>query len=164
MESNLKKYTILYLTINTVNHKIYIGIHDTLTPYKWDGYLGCGVNTFYPSTIKHPSTPFMYAVKKYGFDKFIRTTLDIFDNRDAAKRMERFLVDEEFIRRDDTYNIALGGGDPPKNEIPVYRYDTEGNFINCYPSYHIAGLSLGGNSGSSIHVAVKNKCCAFESF
>ena len=68
MESNLKKYTIVYLTVNTKNNKIYVGIHDTLNPNKFDGYIGCGININYPSSIKRPSTPFMYAVKKYGFE------------------------------------------------------------------------------------------------
>lgn len=164
MESNLKKYSIVYLTINTKNNKIYIGIHDTLDPTKFCGYLGCGVNRNRPSTIKHPTTPFMYAVKKYGFDSFKRVTLKIFDNRDDAKKLEALLVDQFFIEREDTYNVALGGGDPPKNECPVYQYDLCGNFINCYPSFHLAGIENGGKGGSSIRLAAINKCCAFESF
>lgn len=164
MESNLKKYSIVYLTINTKNNKIYIGIHDTTDPLKFCGYLGCGVNRNKPSTIKHPSTPFMYAVKKYGFDSFIRVTLKIFDNREDAKKLEGYLVDQYFIERDDTYNIALGGGDPPRNDRPVYQYDLHGKFINCYPSVHLAGIENGGNGGASIHIAINNKCCAFESF
>lgn len=164
MESNLKKYTIVYLTINTKNNKIYVGIHDTLNPYKFCGYLGCGVNRNYPSSIKHPTTPFMYAVKKYGFDSFRRVTLAIFNDREDAKRMEREIVNEEFIKRDDTYNIALGGGDPPRSDIPVYQYDLNGNFKACYPSYHLAAVQNNGKCGATIKIAVDNKCCAFESF
>lgn len=164
MESNLKKYTIVYLTLNTKNNKIYIGIHDTTDPYKWDGYLGNGVSIYAPSSIKHPTCPFQHAVKKYGFDAFKRTTLHIFDNREDAKKMEAFLVDSEFLKRPDVYNIALGGGDPPRHDIPVYRYDLNGNFINCYPSFHLAAISCGGNSGTSIKIAIDNKCCAYESF
>lgn len=164
MESNLKKYSIVYLTINTKNNKIYIGIHDTTDPLKFCGYLGCGVNRNKPSTIKHPSTPFMYAVKKYGFDSFIRVTLKIFDNREDAKKLEGYLVDQYFIEREDTYNIALGGGDPPRHDKVVYQYDLQGKFINCYPNVHLAGVENGGYSGASIHIAIDNKCCAFESF
>lgn len=164
MESNFKKYTIVYLTTNTKNNKIYIGIHDTLDPNKFCGYLGCGVNRNYPSTIKHPTTPFMYAVKKYGFDSFKRTTLKIFDNREDAKKLERFLVDEEFIKREDTYNITIGGGDPPRNNRPVYQYDINGKFINCYDSCHLAAVMNGGANGSTIKIAADNNCCAFETF
>ena len=164
MESNLKKYSIVYLTINTKNNKIYIGIHDTLNPLKFCGYLGCGVNRNYPSTIKHPNTPFMHAVKKYGFDSFIRVTLKVFDNREDAKKLESYLVDQYFIDRDDTYNIALGGGDPPRHDRVIYQYDLQGHFLRCYPNVHLAGVENGGTGGSSIHIAADNKCCAFESF
>ena len=34
---------IVYLTTNTANKKIYIGVHRTETPYDFDGYLGNGI-------------------------------------------------------------------------------------------------------------------------
>lgn len=34
---------IVYKTTNIVNQKIYIGVHQTLNPDKFDGYLGCDV-------------------------------------------------------------------------------------------------------------------------
>ena len=34
MENNLK--SILYMTVNTVNNKIYVGVHITETPYEFD--------------------------------------------------------------------------------------------------------------------------------
>ena len=103
MENNYK--TIVYMTVNTVNNKIYIGVHNTENPDKFDGYIGNGVNVFHPYTIKHPTCPFHYAVKKYGFKKFKRYILQVFDNREDALKLEKVLVNEDFIRRDDTYNI-----------------------------------------------------------
>ena len=41
METNLKEY-IVYMTINLVNNKIYIGVHKTNLEF-FDGYLGNGV-------------------------------------------------------------------------------------------------------------------------
>lgn len=41
MENNLK--SILYMTVNTVNNKIYVGIHITNKPYEFDSYYGCGI-------------------------------------------------------------------------------------------------------------------------
>lgn len=43
MKNNLPnvKY-IVYLTINTVNKMIYVGIHATENPLGFDQYLGCG--------------------------------------------------------------------------------------------------------------------------
>ena len=116
------------------------------------------MSIYAPSSIKHPTCPFQHAVKKYGFDAFKRTTLHVFDNRDDAKKMEAFLVDSEFLKRPDVYNIVLGGGDPPRHDIPVYRYDLNGNFINCYPSFHLAAISCGGNSGTSIKIAIDKMC------
>jgi hypothetical protein len=75
----MKKY-IVYLTVNTINNKIYIGVHGTKTPDKFDGYLGNGIFSNRPSTITHPTTPFHYAVKKYGFKSFKRSTLAVFDD------------------------------------------------------------------------------------
>lgn len=44
MENNLSNETkyIVYLTTNTVNKMIYIGIHSTKNPLMFDQYLGCG--------------------------------------------------------------------------------------------------------------------------
>ena len=37
-----KIFYIVYQTVNTVNHKIYIGIHQTAS-LEFDGYLGNGI-------------------------------------------------------------------------------------------------------------------------
>lgn len=145
MENNYK--TIVYLTENTVNHKIYIGVHNTENPWKFDGYIGNGVNVFHPHTIKHPSCPFHYAVKKYGFDNFRRYVLRVFDKREDALELERQLVNEDFIRRDDTYNITIGGGDPPVTEKMVYQYDLSGKFIKEHLSTTKAEMELGLKAG-----------------
>ena len=153
MENNYK--TIVYMTVNTVNNKIYIGVHNTENPDKFDGYIGNGVNVFHPYTIKHPTCPFHYAVKKYGFKKFKRYILQVFDNREDALKLEKILVNEDFIRRDDTYNITLGGGDPPHYERKVYQYDLSGNFIKEYLSIVAAEKAL--NLTNGIVSAIKYK-------
>ena len=79
METNLKEY-IVYMTINLVNNKIYIGVHKTENPNIFDGYIGCNVKINSPSTYMNPSTPFQYAVKKYGIKSFKREILFIYDN------------------------------------------------------------------------------------
>ena len=145
--------TIVYLTINTINKKIYIGIHDTDTD-KFDGYLGNGVYDNDKSSYEHCKTPFEYAIKKYGVNAFKRITLKVFDNREDAIKMEKEIVNKEFILRKDTYNIALGGGDPPRwNIINCYQYDLNGKFIKEFDSYTSAGRSV--NKCSS---TIKNAC------
>lgn len=126
--------TIVYLTINNKNRKIYIGIHETENPDKFDGYLGNGVSIYKPSSILHPKTPFQSAVKKYGFDAFSRVTLFICDTREEAENIERFLVNENFIGRSDTYNITLGGDTPPLLNKIIYQYSLSGNYLRSFNS------------------------------
>ena len=71
---------IVYLTTNTINNKIYIGVHGTENPDKFDGYLGNSVYANRPNSYEHPKYPFQYAVKKYGPKNFIRKVLKVFDS------------------------------------------------------------------------------------
>ena len=153
MGNNYK--TIVYLTTNVVNKKIYIGVHTTEDPNIFDGYIGCGINIYQPSSNAHPSCPFQYAVKKYGFQSFIRNIIKIFDNRQDALNFERELVDEDFINRSDTYNVALGGGDPPTSDKEVFQYDLNGNYIRSFINVISAEKHVGIVSG--IGSAVKFK-------
>ena len=137
----IMKY-IVYLTTNIKNNKIYVGVHKTEDPDKFDGYLGNGVNRNSPSSIKNPKEPFQYAVKKYGFDSFRRSTIRVFDTQQEALDLEGEIVDEDFIKRKDTYNIALGGGLPPLLNKVVYQYTLEGDFIKEWFSIHEAALNL----------------------
>nr|DAT90288.1 MAG TPA: intron associated endonuclease [Caudoviricetes sp.] len=136
--------TIVYLTINTENNKLYIGIHDVndelMDPFGWDNYYGCGVNRNYPTTIKYPKTPFQHAIKKYGFDAFKRYTLAVCDTREEALEIERILVNEQFISRLDTYNITLGGDAPPINKKEIYQYSTSGDYIQSFQSIREASI------------------------
>lgn len=83
---------IVYLTINKVNYKKYIGVHRTKNPDIFDGYLGCGVYRDCPSSYKRSNTPFQYAVNKYGVDNFKRITLATFNNELDAYTLESHLV------------------------------------------------------------------------
>lgn len=131
---------IVYQTINIVNNKIYIGVHGTNDPFKFDGYIGNGVNINYPSTYNNPKYPFQYAVKKYGTSVFKRSTLFIFNTEEEAYNKEKELVNEEFIRRSDTYNLALGGWhvrySPHRNCI--YQFDLDGKLIKKWDSVYEA--------------------------
>lgn len=130
---NKMKY-IVYKTTNLVNGKIYVGVHKTMTPYEFDGYLGCGVVINDKHTYKDCNTPFEAAVNKYGIHNFKRETLAVYDTMQEALDLEIKIVDEEFIRRKDTYNITLGGGMPPITTKIVYQYSMDGNFIKEWQS------------------------------
>lgn len=132
---------IIYLTLNTVNNKIYVGYHKTDYPYKFDGYLGNGVMINDRHSYIHRKTPFEAAVAKYGVDKFRRTTLYVFDTQEEALKKEAEIVNQEFIARKDTYNIALGGNIPPAQTKTIYQYTLDGTFVKEWNSISEAGRS-----------------------
>lgn len=127
---------IVYLTTNQVNQKIYIGKHKTENPDVFDDYLGDGVFRNKPTSYNKGTTPFQAAVRKYGPGNFIRKTLKVFDTEAEALAFEAQLVDSEFIKRIDTYNIVLGGGNPPLLNKPIYQYDLTGKLIKEWSSIH----------------------------
>lgn len=88
------QYHYLYKITNLINGKFYIGIHSTDNLN--DGYFGSG---------KRLKT----AILKYGKENFLKENLEYFSSLDDALDAERKIVTEEFCKRDDTYNIAVGG-------------------------------------------------------
>ena len=86
-------YTIYQIT-NNVNGKIYIGMHQTKDLN--DNYMGSGLKL-------------RNAYKKYGVKNFKKEILFILDTREEMIQKEKELVTEEFCRRNDTYNICIGG-------------------------------------------------------
>lgn len=147
---------IVYLTTNTENSKIYVGIHKVENPDTFDGYIGCGVNINRPSTYKKSKTPFQYAVNKYGVKSFIRNTLFILDTLEEALLIEEQIVDKDFISRKDTYNIAPGGGFFPMTNKKLFQYDLLGNFVKEWES-HIEASRYYEVNESSINHAVAYK-------
>ena len=93
MKKKMNRYTV-YKTTNKVNGKIYVGEHTTTDPK--DRYLGSG------RIIKQ-------AIEKYGEHSFSKEILFYAVSQDVAFLIESWVVDQEFIDRDDTYNIKLGG-------------------------------------------------------
>lgn len=93
MDKNEAKYTVYQIT-NLINNKIYVGVHKTYNIN--DRYMGSGV------AINN-------AYQKYGMTNFKKEILFIFDNKEDMLNKEFEIVNEEFIKRKDTYNIMLGG-------------------------------------------------------
>lgn len=87
---------IVYKTTNTVNGKFYIGVHNGKDP----NYLGSG--KYLNDAIAH-----------YGRNSFERITLYEVDTLEEALAIEAEIVNKDFLLREDTYNLTLGGGVPP---------------------------------------------------
>lgn len=152
---------IVYQTTNLVNNKIYIGVHKTKNSEIFDSYLGCGVSINEPSMYMNPKTPFQYAVKKYGVKNFKRIVLKSFSNEDEAYKLEAELVNIDFIKRKDTYNIALGGN-KGNYLFPINQFDKDGNFIKQWDNMALAAEAL-GVSHTSINNAklFKGSCLGY---
>ena len=86
-------YTI-YKTTNLLNGMIYIGQHQTENLD--DEYYGSGV-------------ALNEAIKEFGIQNFSKEILFIFDDFESMDRKERELVTQEFVDRNDTYNMIPGG-------------------------------------------------------
>ena len=125
---------IVYITTNKKNNKIYIGVHETENPDVFDGYLGCGAYSNKPSSYNKGKTHFHNALLKYGVNNFYRNILREFDNLEDALDLESWLVTENFIKRTDTYNMVIGGSNPPKLTKTIYQFDLKGNLIKEWSS------------------------------
>lgn len=147
---------IIYITTNQVNGKIYIGLHKTDTPYSFDNYLGCGVYTTSPKSYMNGGTLFQLAVKKYGPKQFKRKTLKVFDTLEEAIKCENHLVNEAFVKRQDTYNMICGGGYPPDLSKEVYQFDLQGNFIKKWKN-QIEVTNYYDCYKDAIYESIKNK-------
>lgn len=84
----------LYQITNLVNNKIYVGVHKTKDIN--DGYMGSG------KVIKR-------AIDKHGIDNFKKDILEFFDTPEDMYAKEKEVVADDFLLREDVYNIRRGG-------------------------------------------------------
>ncbi len=87
-------YYLIYKITNRLNNKFYVGKHKTED--KGDDYFGSGLLL-------------ERAVQKHGKENFVKEILFDLPTENEMNQKEADIVDEEFIARDDTYNIKLGG-------------------------------------------------------
>lgn len=88
------QYHYLYKITNLINQKIYIGVHSTDNID--DSYFGSGVALH-------------RAINKYNKDNFKKEILEWFDWKCESLQREAEIVNEEFVKRNDTYNLKTGG-------------------------------------------------------
>lgn len=84
----------VYQITNLVNAKIYVGVHKSKSLN--DGYMGSG------KIIKN-------AIEKYGISNFKKDILEFFETSEAMYAKEKEIVTDEFLLREDTYNLRRGG-------------------------------------------------------
>lgn len=102
-----KLHNIVYKTTCLINNKIYIGVHCTNKLN--DGYIGNGIYNQRTAEKGKSTQLFHNAVKKYGYDNFKREILHDFIAAEHAFGLEKVIVDEYFVSREDNYNMKIGG-------------------------------------------------------
>lgn len=152
---------IVYQTVNKQNGKLYIGVHKTKNPDIFDGYIGNGIYVGY--SLENPKTTYQHALKKYGYDSFIRTTLKVFDTEEDAYDYEAQLVTLEFIKQDNNYNIKVGGLHGGWNFKTVYQFNYQGELIKVWNSVNEIIEYYSCNT-ARIRMAIIGKYSAFESY
>lgn len=89
-----KCYFLIYKITNLLNNKIYIGKHKTYNIN--DNYMGSG------SYLRQ-------AQKKYGIENFKKEILFECSSEEEMNQKEKDIVNQDFLKRDDVYNLKLGG-------------------------------------------------------
>jgi len=84
----------LYKITNLINNRFYIGVHKTKNIN--DGYMGSG------KIIKQ-------AIERYGIENFKKEILETFTDTEAMLKREKQIVTEDFLSRNDVYNLRKGG-------------------------------------------------------
>ena len=106
------KYFIYKIT-NILNNKIYIGAHYS-EDIENDSYLGSGFR------LKD-------AIKKYGKQNFKRQILHQFKTQKEMYQKQAELVNQDFLKRNDVYNLDLGGKGGLQGFVQVITKD--GSYI-----------------------------------
>lgn len=88
------KYYTIYKITNKINKKIYIGCHQTNNLD--DKYMGS-------------SKALSNSIKKYGIENFEKEIIHLCKSKEEMFAKELEIVNENFVRRRDTYNLMKGG-------------------------------------------------------
>lgn len=112
----MKKF-VIYEIKNIVNNFVYVGVH--MTNDINDDYMGSGVK------IKE-------AICKFGIENFKKTILHVFDNKEDALLKEYEIVNESFLKRNDVYNLTIGGGKYTEGFVTVK--DKNGKYFRVHRS------------------------------
>lgn len=127
---------IVYKITNKINNKIYIGCHKTENIN--DDYMGSG-------------TLIRRAIGKYGLENFEKIVLYNFDNKLDMLKKEAELVNREFIKRNDVYNLVEGGGGGWQTGFVSVRDENNCVFVISIndPNY-LSGKYKGMNTGKCV--------------
>ena len=150
------KKSIVYQTINLVNNKIYVGVHTQENIDIFDGYLGCGFNINHKFYIDHPKVPLHFEIKKYGVKNFRRIILAVFDSYEDAVKLKKQIVNDSFVKRNDTYNIST---DEMDEISPISQITADGTLIYTWGNASMAAETLGISYKNIIDAKLHKESC-----
>lgn len=93
--ANKRKYHYIYKTTCLVTNRYYIGMHST--DNLEDGYIGSGQKLW-------------FSIHKHGRENHKCTILEFLESREALRKREREIVNEEVLKDSRCMNLQLGGG------------------------------------------------------
>ena len=128
---NNLKY-LLFCTSNEDGRELY-EIHETATPYKFDGYLGQGVWTNDPLTYRNGKKPLHVGILRHGLRSYRRRNIEVFDNLKDAEKYYLKIVGDDKVVSPKTYNdyfIPI----KRRKKKEVYQYSVDGDLITTYSS------------------------------
>ena len=138
------RYYYLYQIRNKNNGMIYIGVHCSNKIR--DRYMGSG-------------TRIKEVIKKEGIENFEKSILEFFENKEDMLQREKEVVNKDFIKRNDTYNLIIGGG--KLNALGnVNVKDKNGNtfMVSKDDPRYLSGELVGCTSGQFTVKDKANKC------
>lgn len=150
---------IVYITINQCNGKFYIGVHKT-NPEVFDGYIGNGI---FRQNQANKEFTFHKAVRKYGYENFKRTTIQVFPGNEEGKQqalqLEALLVNNTLLRSKECYNESLGGtGNLEEVKKTVYMFDLNGEYLRSFSCIRDAATYINNKDIESTLKAIRNNC------
>jgi hypothetical protein len=124
---------IIYQITNKLNNKIYIGSHQTVNIN--DKYMGS-------------SKSLKKDIKEMGKENFNKEILFVFDNKKEMLLKEEEIVNKEFVKRSDTYNLYPANKKFTTIGMTCVK-DNEGNitFVYIDDERYLSGELVGVNKG-----------------
>jgi len=138
-------YYTFYKITNDINGKIYYGVHRTTT--LGDGYMGSG------KLLKR-------AQQKYGIENFTKEILEVYDNCEDMFNMESIVVNEEFVKKKDNYNLNVGGNSDGIDFSTTEYYKSNEHIQNATDARILALVAAQKKKQERIEKYNSNpKCC-----
>lgn len=139
-----KQFHYIYKITNKINRKEYIGVHSSDKEFD-EAYWS---SSYYLNE----------DIKALGKHNFERIVLSYHPSREEALNEEARLVNTDYVKSKDTYNVAYGGNSSDKLDIVTVK-DKEGNTfaVNKYDERLLNGELVGIMKGIPLSKETKEK-------